>query len=335
MSKVKYISGLIFFCVILLAYPQTTRAASVSPIPDFDPGVTQKVTVDGLDTNTSYAWVTEKQTLAIFAFGQNPYSIVTTICATSDNKGQITKDVGPYSTPGYYRLQIYKAVTGTATCTTTGKSITSAEFSIGGPMDTRGGGQTCCNAAYPIYDTGKDVCKQSLWMPPLAPDPSIQTSCVDRKGFCESGSIQCFRKNTPRAAGKICIYKDNPDFDTLKKETDKYTVCARGGGKLVKDCTTDPDHPAIATAIGCIRTNPAEFGQDFLKFAIGIGGGLAFLMMLLGAFQMLTSSGNPDTLKAGRERLTSAVIGLLIVIFAVLFLQIIGVDILKLPGFGR
>ena len=65
-----------------------------------------------------------------------------------------------------------------------------------------------------------------------------------------------------------------------------------------------------------------------MTFVIGIGGGLAFLMMLLGAFQMLTSAGNPETLQAGKDRLTSAVIGLLFIIFAVLLLQIIGVDIL-------
>lgn len=93
--------------------------------------------------------------------------------------------------------------------------------------------------------------------------------------------------------------------------------------------------PAIKTAIGCIHTSPAEFVKDVMTFVIGISGGLAFLLMILGAFQMLTSAGNPDTLRAGRERLTSAVIGLLIVIFATLLLQIIGFDILKIPGFGR
>ena len=106
---------------------------------------------------------------------------------------------------------------------------------------------------------------------------------------------------------------------------------AASGGKQCGD----KDNPGIATAIGCIHTNPAEFVKDLLKFVIGISGGIAFLMMLLGAFQMLTSAGNPDTLRAGRERLTSAVIGLLFVIFAVLLLQIIGFDILKIPGFGK
>ena len=95
------------------------------------------------------------------------------------------------------------------------------------------------------------------------------------------------------------------------------------------------DEPGILTAIGCVRTSPVGFTKDFLRFMLGIGGGLAFLMMLLGAFQMLTSAGNPDTLHAGRERLTSAIIGLLIIIFSVLLLQIVGVGILTIPGFDR
>lgn len=93
------------------------------------------------------------------------------------------------------------------------------------------------------------------------------------------------------------------------------------------------DNKGIKTAIGCVHTSPVGFIKDFLNFAVGISGGLAFLMMLLGAFQMLTSAGNPETLQAGRERLQSAVIGLLFVIFAVLLLKIIGVDILGIPGF--
>ncbi len=115
--------------------------------------------------------------------------------------------------------------------------------------------------------------------------------------------------------------------------------CSSGGGKLIEGCNDpskpgyDPKNPAIATAIGCIHTNPAALVKDLLTFIIGIAGGLSFLMMLLGVFGMLTSAGNPDSLNAGRERLTNAVIGLLFVIFAVLLLQIIGVGILDIPGF--
>ena len=130
----------------------------------------------------------------------------------------------------------------------------------------------------------------------------------------------------------------NVDFipsTTCSKEDIQNGRCGTSRGQTVTGCTDSADNPAIATAIGCIHTNPAEFTKDVLKFVIGISGGLAFLMMLLGAFQMLTSAGNPETLQAGRERLTSAIIGLLLIIFSVLLLQIIGVGILNLPGFGK
>lgn len=118
-----------------------------------------------------------------------------------------------------------------------------------------------------------------------------------------------------------------------KQKNDPDNKCAESGGD---PCDTNGTRgPGIKTAIGCVHTNPAELTKDVLTFVLGIGGGIAFLMMLLGAFQMLTSAGNPETLNAGRERLTSAMIGLLLIIFAVLLMQIIGVGILNLPGFGK
>lgn len=113
------------------------------------------------------------------------------------------------------------------------------------------------------------------------------------------------------------------------------TKCTLAGGSSCNDPNDPSRGPGFKTAIGCVHTSPIEFTKDAMAFLLGIGGGLAFLMMILGAFQMLTSAGNPETLQTGRERLQSAVIGLLFVIFATLLLQIIGFDILRLPGFGR
>lgn len=109
--------------------------------------------------------------------------------------------------------------------------------------------------------------------------------------------------------------------------------CTSGGGKEAEGCTDDKNNPGVATAIGCIHTKPEALVKDFLTFTVAVGGGIAFLMMLLGAFGMITSAGNPDALKAATDRFTSAIIGLLFVIFAVLLMQIIGVGILAIPGF--
>ena len=89
----------------------------------------------------------------------------------------------------------------------------------------------------------------------------------------------------------------------------------------------------IDTAIGCIPTNFTLLFDKFFKLGIGIAGGTAFLLILFGGFQILTSSGNPEQLAAGRELVTSAITGLLMIIFSVFLLQVIGVDILGIPGF--
>ena len=49
---------------------------------------------------------------------------------------------------------------------------------------------------------------------------------------------------------------------------------------------------------------------------------------------MQTSQGNPEKLKKAQEMLTSCIMGLMLIIFSVLILRLIGVDILKIPGFN-
>jgi len=74
--------------------------------------------------------------------------------------------------------------------------------------------------------------------------------------------------------------------------------------------------------------------NDILKYAMGIGGLIAFILIVIGGFQIILSAGNPDRVKAGKEMITSAIAGLLLIIFAVFILRLIGYDILKIPGFG-
>lgn len=89
----------------------------------------------------------------------------------------------------------------------------------------------------------------------------------------------------------------------------------------------------IDTAVGCIPYNDVNsFAAWFLKWAIGIAGGIAFLMIIFSGFQIMTSSNNPQQLQTGRELLTAAVSGLILIIFSAFLLKLIGVDILGIPG---
>lgn len=90
----------------------------------------------------------------------------------------------------------------------------------------------------------------------------------------------------------------------------------------------------INTALGCISVEGASFVTTLLNFGVGIAGGIAMLLIIFGGFQILTSAGNPERLNEGKELISSAITGLLMIVFSVFLLRIIGVDILGIPSFS-
>lgn len=93
--------------------------------------------------------------------------------------------------------------------------------------------------------------------------------------------------------------------------------------------------PSINSAIGNIPTNPAKFVQFIYSVVLGLAGGIALVLIIIAGYKTMTSGGNPEATKSANEGLTSAVIGLLFIIFAFVILQIVGVDILRIPGFSK
>lgn len=90
----------------------------------------------------------------------------------------------------------------------------------------------------------------------------------------------------------------------------------------------------VWTALGCIDFKLGGFVNDLFGFGVGVAGGAAFLCILYTAILLQTSRGNPERIKKAREYLTNCIIGLLLIIFSVFILRLIGVNILRLPGFG-
>lgn len=100
------------------------------------------------------------------------------------------------------------------------------------------------------------------------------------------------------------------------------------------DKTGTPSGAFLWTAIGCIPTKLDNFVSDVIfNKGIGIAGGVAFLYFIYGAFMILTSSGNPERIEEAKQIITSSLAGLFLIIFSVFLLQVVGIDILQLPGF--
>lgn len=91
----------------------------------------------------------------------------------------------------------------------------------------------------------------------------------------------------------------------------------------------------IETGLGCISFKPGEFVSRIFGIILGIAGGVALLLIIYSGYRMIAAAGNPEGLQGARETLTAAIIGLLFIIFAFVILEVIGVNILGLPGFGK
>ena len=162
--------------------------------------------------------------------------------------------------------------------------------------------------------------------------------------YCDDLAQACFCRCEPTSDPRIpCTthqqcredYADNQQFD-------EYKGCAK---PILADaiCTfirptpspspPTPSSPPVAdcipTAIGCIDVkSPEGFVNSILTLAIGLAGGIAMLLIIFGGIQILTSAGNPDKIQAGKELITSAIAGLILIVFSVFILRIIGVEIL-------
>ena len=169
-----------------------------------------------------------------------------------------------------------------------------------------------------------------FWLSPktamAAPIPCLggsTNSCPNRT------TDQC--KNIPSPPFVVCadasgrIYGIDPGAGTAPQEWDKdlcYTVK-----------TVDGEEVKVATlqGFGCIFRN-------ILRLAVPLLGLALFVLLLVGGFQYMTAGGDPKQTQKAAGTITTAVIGIVVVIGAWFIFQILnaltGINLLKIviPG---
>lgn len=90
----------------------------------------------------------------------------------------------------------------------------------------------------------------------------------------------------------------------------------------------------IWTAVGCIPREPDIIVKSLLRLGLGVGGGFALIIVLASGFVLSVSQGEPKRIDEAKQWLTSALVGLLFIIFSVTLLHFIGYTIFQIPGFG-
>lgn len=162
----------------------------------------------------------------------------------------------------------------------------------------------------PIINTSTETFKKNL-SPCFTGVISTNASDPDCK---------CINPITP-SPGYLYALNDFCQKQSKIEDRNACLACANGGG--------------VFSGIGCVKTSTQDFIQDTLfRLGIGLAGGLALLCIIYSAFMMQSSQGNPEKLKKSQETITSCIMGLMLIIFSVFILRLIGVDILKIPGFG-
>ncbi|RJQ38421.1 hypothetical protein C4559_01380 [Candidatus Microgenomates bacterium] len=89
------------------------------------------------------------------------------------------------------------------------------------------------------------------------------------------------------------------------------------------------------TAIGDFETEPTLFIKKIFGFLLGVSGGIALILIIISGYNLMMAQGNPEKIQGAKETLTSAIVGLLFIIFSFVILEVVGVDLLKIPGLSK
>ena len=77
-----------------------------------------------------------------------------------------------------------------------------------------------------------------------------------------------------------------------------------------------------------LRDNGLKIGDVFsglLEYIIPLAGIVLLVMLIVGGLGLMTAAGNPDKIKAGYGRITSALIGFLIIFISYFIVQLVEV----------
>lgn len=165
---------------------------------------------------------------------------------------------------------------------------------------------------------------------------SVNIEAVIPPDAAEAAKAECLEdKKNPctQASGQLCEISTGESVTSYSIKDDKGVKKVNYKTKSGKEILLE--NVGVMTAVGCVPSQPKTLVSGVLKFITFASGGIALILMFFGAFNMVTSAGNPENLKKANDQFVNAVIGLLFILFSVLLLQVIGVDILDIPGFGK
>jgi len=143
-----------------------------------------------------------------------------------------------------------------------------------------------------------------------------------------------------------CLYPDFPGVgatDRMDALSNRTLEVNNDTSSQFYNIQTTPRPGRYFTQVGCVVTDIGDFTDAenqgnavnfILRGIFNISGGIAFLYLIYGAFLIMTARGEPVRLNQGRSVVFGAIYGLIFVILSTLILNLVGGQILRIPGFG-
>ena len=134
---------------------------------------------------------------------------------------------------------------------------------------------------------------------------------------------------TPNPLCDLCGY-----CDTGSAPPDDYNACGQCLYTNPGPPPADPREDKAWTILGCIESSTQGFVQSAVAVAVPAGGGIGFLVFLIGSAIILTSGGNVGAVMQGKRLIIAGITMLICIIFAAFILRLAGFTVLNIPGFG-
>jgi len=177
------------------------------------------------------------------------------------------------------------------------------------------GGFDDCNGGYTFWHIDVNIDKNGNMAP-------LETTCL---GTAEENPTECDKDPND---------SDIKGFNKLMKELGFITTFDIKCSKFEYNEKHEVECLEINTAIGSMPTDPIAFIQRLFSIVLTLAGIAALILLIYGGYTYMISRGDPERVKGARETITSAIFGLLFIIFSFVILQVIVGDILRVPGFN-
>jgi hypothetical protein len=190
----------------------------------------------------------------------------------------------------------------------------------------------CQNLAYGNCQLSPCVCTNSLSPTPAITIPPLPCRQVIAPAPCPPAS---YPERCPSPQNWCCAASWQCALIALTPSPEAFDPCRHLSGSTYDSCNSCTQNGNAWTSLGCLPTSvPRGFGAWLLGRSIAIGGGIAFLLMIYAAFLIMTSQANPQKLQAGKELMTAAIVGLLMLVFSLFIIRFVIGTTLGLPVVG-